>query len=92
MFGKHALQRLAYRDVKERFGLTAQAAIHAIPKVADSYRLDKKTKRTFREFGSIAYDDRILSWEWVTEAKNTGLRLRTLLGISEEQQVTLQPI
>lgn len=63
VFGKHALQRLAYREVKERFGLTAQAAIQTIRKVADSYRLDKRTRRTYRKFGSIAYDDRILSWK-----------------------------
>lgn len=46
VFSKHALQRLVYRDVKDRFSLTAQAAIQAIRKVADSYRLDNKTKRT----------------------------------------------
>lgn len=63
VFGKHALQKQTYHMVKDRFSLTAQAAIQAIRKVADSYRLDKKTKRTYRTFGSIAYDDRILSWK-----------------------------
>jgi predicted transposase len=63
VFSKHALQRLAYPEVKDRFELTAQATIQAIRKVADSYRLDKKSRRTYRKFGSIAYDDRILSWK-----------------------------
>ncbi len=63
VFGKHALQKLTYHEVKSRFGLAAQAAIQAVRKVADSYRLDKKTNRTYRKFGSIAYDDRILSWK-----------------------------
>lgn len=63
VFGKHALQKLTYHSVKDSFGLTAQAAIQACRKVADSYRLGKKTKRTYRKFGSIAYDDRILSWK-----------------------------
>ncbi|MGH3087291.1 MAG: RNA-guided endonuclease InsQ/TnpB family protein [Rubrobacteraceae bacterium] len=62
VFGKHALQKLCYHEVKARFSLSAQAAIQAIRKVADSYRLDNKTRRTYRKFGSIAYDDRILSW------------------------------
>ncbi len=62
-FGKHSLQKLAYHEVKHRFSLTAQAAIQAIRKVADSYRLDKKAKRAYRKFGSVAYDDRILSWK-----------------------------
>jgi putative transposase len=63
VFGKHALQKLCYYEIKSRFELTAQAAIQACRKVADSYRLDKKTKRSYRPFGSIAYDDRILSWK-----------------------------
>ena len=63
VFGKHALQKLTYHEVKSRFELAAQAAIQAVRKVADSYRLDKKTNRVYRKFGSIAYDDRILSWK-----------------------------
>jgi putative transposase len=63
VFGKHALQKLCYHEVKARFGLTAQPTIQACRKVADSYRLDKKTKRAYRPLGSIAYDDRILSWK-----------------------------
>ena len=41
VFGKHALQKLTYHEVKSRFELSAQAAIQAVRKVADSYRLDK---------------------------------------------------
>ncbi len=63
VFGKHSLQKLCYHEVRTRFELTAQAAIQACRKVADSYRLDKKTKRSYRPLGSIAYDDRILSWK-----------------------------
>ncbi|HEU4985265.1 MAG TPA: transposase, partial [Nitrososphaera sp.] len=34
----------------------------ALARVGDAYKLDKHTKRTFRPLASIAYDDRILSW------------------------------
>ena len=61
-FGRVSLQKLTYHDVRGRFGLTAQVALHAIRKVADAYRLDKETKRQFRAQGSIGYDSRILSW------------------------------
>jgi IS605 OrfB family transposase len=61
-FGKFALQKLCYQDVRETFGLSAQMAIRALAKVGDAYKLDKQTKRTFRPLASIAYDDRILSW------------------------------
>jgi putative transposase len=61
-FGKFALQKLCYQDVRETFGLSAQVVIRALAKVGDAYKLDKQTKRTFRPLASIAYDDRILSW------------------------------
>jgi IS605 OrfB family transposase len=63
LFNKFGLQKIVYNDVKDTFGLSAQATIRCISKVTDAYKLDKKTKRTFREDGSIAYDRRILSWK-----------------------------
>jgi len=61
-FGQYKLQKATYYDVKRVFGLNAQAVVQCVKKVADAYKLDKKTKRTFRPLGSIAYDDRILRW------------------------------
>ena len=61
-FGKFALQKLCYQDVRETFGLSAQMVVRALAKVGDAYKLDKQTKRTFRPLASIAYDDRILSF------------------------------
>lgn len=61
-FSKFGLQRLAYGDIKERFGLTAQVVVRLLAKVGDSYRLDKRKQRTYRPLGAIAYDDRILRW------------------------------
>lgn len=61
-FGKYTLQKLCYRDVKAEFGLSAQMVIRCLAKVGDAYRFDKRTKRRFKPHGSIAYDDRILSW------------------------------
>lgn len=61
-FGKYALQKLCYRNVKAEFGLSAQMVVRCLAKVGDAYRLDKRNKRRFKLQGSIAYDDRILSW------------------------------
>jgi putative transposase len=61
-FGKFALQKLCYQDVRETFGLSAQMTIRALAKVGDAYKLDKETKRVFRPLASIAYDERILSF------------------------------
>jgi len=61
-FGKFALQKLVYQDVRDTFGLAAQVTIRTLAKVGDAYKLDTQTRRTFRPLASIAYDDRILSW------------------------------
>jgi putative transposase len=58
-----SLHKLVYYEVRERFSLTAQMAVRCEGKVADAYKLDRKTKRTFRPHGAIAYDDRILKWK-----------------------------
>jgi IS605 OrfB family transposase len=62
VFGKYALQKLTYAEVRSTFGLSAQMAVRVIAKVAGAYRLDKKTPRRFNPTGAIAYDARILSW------------------------------
>jgi IS605 OrfB family transposase len=61
-FRQYDLHHKCYQAVREQFGLSAQVAVRAIAKVADAYKLDRKTQRTFKTTGSIAYDDRILSW------------------------------
>lgn len=61
-FGKFALQKLCYEQVRADFGLSAQMTIRALAKVGDAYKLDKATMRTFRPLAAIAYDDRILSF------------------------------
>ncbi|HEY0735598.1 MAG TPA: transposase [Herpetosiphonaceae bacterium] len=61
-FGKFALQKLCYQDVRETFGLSAQMVVRALAKVGDAYKLNQQTERSFRPLASIAYDDRILSF------------------------------
>src|SRR5580700_1097370 len=61
-FRQFDLHKLCYREIRRRFGLTAQSAVRAISRVADACKLDRKTRRAFRVTGAAAYDDRILSW------------------------------
>ncbi|MCW3041857.1 MAG: Transposase, OrfB family [Actinobacteria bacterium] len=61
-FGRRALQKAAYHQVRESSGLSAQVVIRLIAKVADAYRLDKKVRREFAPLGAIAYDARILRY------------------------------
>lgn len=62
VFGQYKLHGAMYHDLRSASGLTAQVVVRCIAKVSDAYKLDKKAKRSFREHGAIAYDDRILKW------------------------------
>ncbi|RIH85132.1 hypothetical protein Mterra_01787 [Calidithermus terrae] len=78
-FKQIPLHHRVYHAVKDRFGLSAQMVVRANARVVDAYKLDKQTKRTFRELGAITYDDRILSWNlvastvsvWTVEGRQT---------------------
>jgi len=61
-FRQFPLHKLTYYAVKEMFQLTAQVVVRCISKVADAYKIDHKTKRTFKPHGAIAFDNRILNW------------------------------
>lgn len=67
VFKKYDLQTAVYYQAKERFHLSAQMVVRSLSKVADSYKLDKEKKRTFRPLGSIAYDSRILSYKTIKQ-------------------------
>ena len=58
-FRHFALQKIAYRETRERFGLTAQVAVRCLAKVADAYKIDTDTQRQFRPHSAQPFDDRI---------------------------------
>jgi predicted transposase len=61
-FRQYDIHKAVYYEVRSRFSLSAQMTVRAIAKVADAYKLDKKTQRIFKTTGGVAYDDRILSY------------------------------
>jgi putative transposase len=61
-FRQFPIHKLTYQAVRETFGLAAQLAVRCIAKVADAYKLDRKTQRIFQLHGAVPYDDRILSY------------------------------
>ncbi len=78
-FRQFPIHRLTYSAVRETFGLAAQLTVRCIAKVADAYKLSRKTQRTFAPLGAVAYDERILSY---THA-NTAVSIWTLDGRQE---------
>jgi putative transposase len=97
-FRQFALHKLTYQDARQAFGLAAQLAVRCIGKVADAYKLDRKTQRTFQRLGAVPYDDRILSYNlkgsevsiWTLEGRQAipfvcGDRQRHLLATQRGQ-------
>lgn len=62
-FRQYSLHKLVYYDVREKFDLSAQATVRAIAKVADTYKISKNSLHTFKPFGAMIYDERLLSWK-----------------------------
>jgi putative transposase len=62
-FGQFNLHKLCYQDVRAQFGLGADVAVRVFAKVADGYKLDKATKRTFKPHGAFPFNDRLVSYK-----------------------------
>ena len=62
-FGQFALHKLCYADVRAQFGLGADVAVRVFSKVTDAYKLDKRTKRTFKPHGAFPFNDRLVSYK-----------------------------
>ena len=60
---KNVLQKTVYRDLREKFGLSAQMAVRVIAKAVEAYTRDKTIQPRFRPRGAVPYDPRILSWK-----------------------------
>lgn len=63
VFNQFKIHKLVYHDIKNTTNLSAQVIVRAIAKVNDSYKIDRKTKRVFKQFGAITYDSRILTYK-----------------------------
>ena len=75
-FRQFDMHKLAYRMMRDRFGLTAQAAVRTIAKVADAYKINRKIAPRFRPDAAQPYDDRILRFV----QDGTAVNLWTLEG------------
>lgn len=63
VFNQFKIHQEVYHVLKGSTNLSAQILVRCISKVSDAYKLDRKTKRTFKPLGSISYDSRILTYK-----------------------------
>ncbi len=63
VFTQASIHKRCYRELRDRFGLSAQMAVRAIGKAVETFRRDKKHCPVFRETGAMTYDERLLGWK-----------------------------
>jgi putative transposase len=60
---KLLLQRIAYKELRERFGLSAQMAVRCIAQVCEAYKRDKSVRPVFRKHAAMPFDQRMMSFK-----------------------------
>ena len=82
IYNKIFLQRLVYYDIRNKFGLSAQLTIRVIAKVVDTYLTDRSVFHEFREYGSIVYDQRVMSFKSMDEVSLNTIKGRIRIPIT----------
>ena len=59
------VRRFAYREVRERFGLSSQMSQLAIQAVCDAYKRDRTVRPEFGPRAAIGYDRRVMSFKGI---------------------------
>jgi putative transposase len=82
VFAQPSIHKLAYREIRERFGLSAQMAVRAIGKAVECFKRDKKVCPIFKPHGAVTYDQRILGFKGVDRISLWTLAGRMLLPLA----------
>ena len=92
-FRRYDLHHACYYNIKAETNLHANHVVRAIAKVADAYKRDRHTLRTFRPLGAIELDARLLSWEveaQICDIATVQGRVKLPFLCSAEQKALLQ--
>ena len=63
VFSQPSIHKRCYREIRDRFCLSAQMAVRAIGKAVEAFQRDKSIRPVFRLHGAITYDARILCFK-----------------------------
>ena len=81
VFSQPSIHKLAYRTIRERFGLSSQLAVRVIGKAVEAFKRDKSVCPVFKPHGAITYDERILSFKGLGEVSLSTLEGRERVAI-----------
>ena len=60
---KVELQKIVYRDLRNRFGLSSQMAVRCLAQVCEAYKRDKSIRPVFRPHAAMPHDQRTMSFK-----------------------------
>lgn len=63
VFSQPSVHKLAYAEIRSRYGLSAQMAVRAIGKAVECFSRDKTKCPVFRKHSAITYDERIMGFK-----------------------------
>lgn len=95
VFGHVSLHKLAYYEIRERFGLTSNLAIRAIGKAAECFQRDKTKCPVFKPRSAVCYNQRVMSFKGLTTVSIYGMSGRLLIpfvcgAYQKERQVRIK--
>jgi IS605 OrfB family transposase len=81
VFTQASLHKRCYRELRDRFGLSAQMAVRAIGKAVETFRRDKRICPVFRPDGAMTYDERLLGWKGPAHVSLLTLQGRAIVAM-----------
>jgi putative transposase len=82
VFSQPSIHERCYKEIRERFGLSAQMAVRAIGKAVEAFKRDKTIRPEFRPRGAVTYDQRILSFKGLDKVSLWTVTGRMILPIA----------
>jgi putative transposase len=82
VFAQPSIHKRAYREIRERFGLSAQMAVRAIGKAVECFKRDKTKCPVFKPHGAVTYDERILGFKGLDRVSLWTMTGRMVLALA----------
>ena len=81
VFTQVSIHKRVYREIRDRFGLSAQMAVRAIGKAVECFKRDKTICPVFKPHGAVTYDQRILGFKGLDKVSLWTLTGRMVLPL-----------
>jgi IS605 OrfB family transposase len=81
VFSQPSIHKRCYREIRERFGLSAQLAVRAIGKAVESFKRDKTSCPVFKPLGAVTYDQRVLGFKGLDKVSIWTMTGREVIGL-----------